>query len=63
MGKYKCDCKEFEVNRTTIAVVNGEVVKPETYCEECKKFATFIKEHKGFGGIIKKPQGTVAGKF
>jgi|TARA_R100001198_G_scaffold94771_1_gene78861 hypothetical protein len=41
-------------------IVNGEVIKPETYCEECKTYGKYIKEHKGYGGIIKKPNGTIA---
>jgi len=58
--KYQCECKTFEVHKTTVKVVNGEVVKPETYCVDCKTYGKYIKEHEGYGGIIKKPNGTIA---
>jgi hypothetical protein len=58
--KYQCKCKTFEVHKTTIKVVDGKVVKPETYCNECNTYGEYIKEHKGYGGIIKKPNGTIA---
>ena len=58
--KYQCECRTFEVHKTTMKIVNGEVIKPETYCEECNTYGKYIKEHKGYGGIIKKPNGTIA---
>ena len=44
-------------------VVNGKVVVPEAYCKDCKTYGKFVKEHKGFATIIKKPNGTVSNKF
>jgi len=58
--KYQCECRTFEVHKTTMKIINGEVIKPETYCEECKTYGKYIKEHEGYGGIIKKPNGTIA---
>ena len=58
--KYKCKCKTFDVYKTTIKVVDGKVVNLETYCKECNTYGEYIKEHKGYGGIIKKPNGTIA---
>jgi len=60
--KYRCKCKVFEVHKTTINVIDGKVVKPETFCTECETYGEYIKEHKGFGSIIKRPQGTVSSK-
>jgi|TARA_B110000908_G_C10169714_1_gene410197 hypothetical protein len=64
MAKYKCEeCgKHIELSLQSIAIVDGEVVCKEAYC--CEKYMTSIKEKgAGFGGIIKKPGGTVSGKF
>lgn len=61
--KYKCKCKTFEVNKNTVKVLDGEIVVLEAYCSECKTYGEYIKEHKGFANIIKKPNGTVGGKF
>ncbi len=63
MSKYKCECKTFEVHKNTIKVIDGKVVTLEAYCEECKTYGKFVKEHKGYGGLIKRPNGTVSGKF
>ena len=63
MSKYKCKCKTFEVYKNTIKVGDGKVVTLEAYCEECKTYGKFVKEHKGYGGLIKRPNGTVSGKF
>jgi len=64
MAKFKCDkCKRnLELAKHSIKVVDGLVVSPEAFC--CENYMTSIKEKgKGFGGIIKKPNGTVSGKF
>jgi len=61
--KYKCKCKEFKLAKTTSIIVNGKIETAEAFCEECKTFGKFVKEHEGFGGIIKKPNGTVSKKF
>jgi len=63
MAKYKCNCKEFEISKTTMTIVDGKVVTREAYCEDCKSYGSYVKQHKGFGGIIKKPNGTVSKKF
>lgn len=63
MAKYKCDCGIKEIHKTTLKVIEGKVVVPESYCEKCKKHATFVKEHKGFANIIKQPNGTVSKKI
>ena len=42
-------------------VVDENVVSPEAKC--CGKYMEFLRSNKGFGGIIKKPSGTVGGKF
>lgn len=63
MSKFICEeCnKEITLIKHSIKVVDGEVVTPEAVC--CEKYMKSIKENKGFGGIIKKPNGTVSGKF
>tara|TARA_R110002012_G_scaffold242396_1_gene416777 strand:- start:196 stop:387 length:192 start_codon:yes stop_codon:yes gene_type:complete len=63
MSKFICTkCnKEITLVKHSIKVVDGEVVTPEAVC--CEKYMKSIKENKGFGGIIKKPNGTVSGKF
>jgi predicted transposase YbfD/YdcC len=63
MAKFKCEeCnKEIILAKHSIKVVDGQVVTPEAMC--CQKYMKSIKENKGFGGIIKKPNGTVSGKF
>ena len=42
-------------------ICGNEVITPEAVC--CDQYMKAIKENKGFGGIIKKPNGTVSGKF
>lgn len=60
MAKYICECRTFEVKgKTSIKIVDGRVVTPEAYCEECGNYGDYIKEHDGFGGIIKKKGGKV----
>jgi|TARA_R110000772_G_scaffold55151_1_gene125798 hypothetical protein len=60
MTKYKCNCKEFEIKGTvSIKVINGEVVTPQAYCEECKTYGKAKRDHQGFGGIIKRRGGKV----
>tara|TARA_B100000768_G_scaffold181979_1_gene207929 strand:- start:2564 stop:2782 length:219 start_codon:yes stop_codon:yes gene_type:complete len=66
MTRFECvntDCnKDLELGTHTMKVVGGEVVCPEAICCD-----TYMKEIKvkggGFGGIIKKPGGTIGGKF
>ncbi len=50
-----------ELSKHTIEVVDGKVVCPDAKC--CDEYMKSIKENKGFGGIIKKANGTVSGKF
>lgn len=63
MAKYRCQCRIIEIHKTTMQVVNGKVVVPEAYCKDCKTYGKFVKEHKGFATIIKKPNGTVSKKI
>lgn len=53
--------KVVELSKHTIEVVDGKVVCPDAKC--CDEYMKSIKENKGFGGIIKKANGTVSGKF
>ena len=60
MAKFKCACGEIRtVRNTTIKVVDGKIVTPESYCEKCKQYGEYIREHTGFGGIIKRKGGKV----
>jgi len=63
MSKFKCkECdKELVLAKHTMKVVDGEVVSEDAVC--CDNYMESIKESEGFGGIIKKPNGTVSGKF
>ena len=63
MSKFKCEVcnKIITLIKHSIKVIDGQVVTPEAVC--CEKYMKSIKENKGFGGIIKKPNGTVSGKF
>jgi len=60
--KYKCKCKEFEVSKNTIVIVNGEVVKKEAYCKDCKTYGKEIKTFDGWGTIVSKKGGKVKDK-
>jgi len=62
MAKYRCECQTFDVFKATMKVIGGQVVTVEAYCKDCKTYGKFIKQHKGFGSIIKKPDGTVSRK-
>tara|TARA_R110002153_G_scaffold271570_1_gene439151 strand:- start:284 stop:475 length:192 start_codon:yes stop_codon:yes gene_type:complete len=63
MAKFKCKAckKELHITEFKIMVVDENVVSPEAKC--CGKYMEFLRSNKGFGGIIKKPSGTVGGKF
>ena len=65
MAKFKCNvCNSNvrEISKHTIKVIDGEVVCPEAVC--CDQYMESIREEgKGFGGIIKRPGGTVSKKF
>ena len=63
MAKYKCKCRVIEVYKSSMKIVDGKIVTPEAYCNKCNTYGEYIKEHEGFGGIIKGPQGTVSKKF
>ena len=60
MAKYECSCGVIELSKTTLKVVGDKVIVPEAYCDNCKDYRAFIKEHEGFATIIKKPNGTVS---
>jgi hypothetical protein len=63
MAKFKCiKCdKEISLLKHTIKVVDESIVSPEAVC--CGEYMKSIKEGGGFGGIIKRPDGKVSGKF
>jgi hypothetical protein len=64
MAKFKCiKCdKEITLSKHTMKVVDGSVVAPEAMC--CDTYMESIREKGGgLGGIIKKANGTVSGKF
>tara|TARA_R110002074_G_scaffold189692_1_gene355568 strand:- start:200 stop:394 length:195 start_codon:yes stop_codon:yes gene_type:complete len=64
MAKFICEkCEStIELLSHTIKWENNKVVSPEAMC--CNDYMVEIKEKgKGFGGIIKRPGGTVSGKF
>jgi hypothetical protein len=57
--KFKCKCKEFEINKTSIKIVDGIVVNTEAYCKECKSYGKEIKSFDGWGTIVSKKGGKV----
>lgn len=63
MAKFKCKIcsSRIELKKYSIKVVAGTAVSPEAKC--CMVHMEKIKTNKGFGGIIKGPNGTVGGKF
>ena len=65
MAKFKCNkCNSTikEIKKHTMKIVDGEVVCPEAVC--CDEFMESVREEgNGFGGIIKRPGGTVSKKF
>ena len=63
MAKFKCkSCGEInELDQYQMKVVAGEVVTEDAKC--CLEYMKSIPPNKGLGGIIKKPNGTVSGKF
>ena len=63
MAKFKCKIcgSKIELKKYSIKVVAGSVVSPEAKC--CMVHMERISTNGGFGGIIKKPNGTVGGKF
>lgn len=65
MAKFICkSCDNTKELRTySLGFVKGEKVYKEAVCEFCDIYMDMVPEDKGFGGIIKKPNGTVSGKF
>ncbi len=64
MAKYKCTAcnKEVDLSTQTIVVKDGNIVCKEAVC--CDKYMSAVKgKFEGFGGIIKKGNGSVGGKF
>jgi len=57
--KYKCKCKEFEIDKATLTVVGNKVETKEAYCKDCKTYGKIIKEFDGWGNIISRPGGIV----
>ena len=63
MAKFKrnkCEAVK-ELSSYAIKVVDAKIVSPDAIC--CDEHMDRIKEDNGFGGIIKRPNGTVSGKF
>tara|TARA_R110002020_G_scaffold473763_1_gene703534 strand:+ start:782 stop:976 length:195 start_codon:yes stop_codon:yes gene_type:complete len=64
MSKFKCKkCDAgLELDKYRIKFVDGKVVSDDAMC--CEQHMESIRDtSQGFGGIIKKPNGTVSGKF
>ena len=64
MAKFKCEkCSQVLIlDKHTMKIEDGKIVVPEAIC--CDEYMKEIKESGGgFGGIIKKPNGQVSGKF
>tara|TARA_R110000824_G_scaffold249807_1_gene438678 strand:+ start:383 stop:559 length:177 start_codon:yes stop_codon:yes gene_type:complete len=55
--KYKCKCKEFKVDKITIVIREGKAVAKETWCSDCKTYASELRTFDGWGKIISKPGG------
>ena len=66
MTKFECintDCtKTLELGSHTMQIVDEKVVCLEAIC--CDKYMKSVRvKGQGFGGIIKKPGGSIGGKF
>tara|TARA_R100001443_G_scaffold117076_1_gene139805 strand:+ start:2452 stop:2643 length:192 start_codon:yes stop_codon:yes gene_type:complete len=63
MAKFICKkCKQqIELLSYSIKVIDDKVISPEAIC--CDEYMDRVSSNGGFGGIIKKPNGTVSGKF
>jgi hypothetical protein len=63
MAKFKCiKCTNtINLKEYKMIIHQGEIVSPQAKC--CDYFMQPIRSNKGLGGIIKKPNGTVSGKF
>jgi len=65
MAKFICkscdNTKELRIY--TLGFVKGEKIFKEAICEFCGIYMDIVSEDKGLGGIIKRPNGTVSGKF
>ena len=57
--KFKCKCKEFEVRKSSIMVIEGKVVQSGAYCKDCKTYGKEIKTFDGWGTIVSKKGGKV----
>ena len=59
--KYQCSkCgHKLELDKATIAVIDGKIATREAYCEKCKRYMEKVREFKGWGGIVSKPGGIV----
>ena len=41
---YKCECKEFNIDKATIVIVDDKVVILESYCKDCNTYGKEVKE-------------------
>lgn len=57
--KYKCKCKEIELDKVTLVATKEGVQAKEAYCKECKTYAKAVKEFDGWGTIVSKSGGKV----
>tara|TARA_R100000541_G_scaffold42975_1_gene50200 strand:- start:497 stop:673 length:177 start_codon:yes stop_codon:yes gene_type:complete len=56
---YKCECKEFEIDKATIVIIDDKVLILESYCEDCNTYGKEVKEFDGWGKITSKKGGKV----
>jgi hypothetical protein len=63
MAKFICKVCDsiLELDRHTLKVIDDEIASPEAVC--CDTYMKSIRSNKGFGGIIKRENGSVGGKF
>ena len=57
--KYKCKCKEFEIKKSTIVIIENSVLIKESFCSKCNTYGKPIREFKGWGKITSKKGGKV----
>lgn len=56
---YKCECKEFNIDKATIVIIDDKVVILESYCKDCNTYGKEVKEFDGWGNIVSKKGGKV----
>ncbi len=56
---YKCECKEFNIDKATIVIIDDKVVILESYCKDCNTYGKEVKKFDGWGNIVSKKGGKV----